>query len=63
MESGIIRSLEVKYMKAKLPYDFEADYHEMVREGADVLTNGNKTEFVRQAIQAYYNHAMREKGE
>ena len=48
-------------MKAKLPYDFEAEYHEMIREGAYILTGDNKTEFVRQAIKALHNEAMRVK--
>ena len=48
-------------MKAKLPFDLEAEYHEMVREGASVLTKGNKTQFLREAIQTYYNEAMRNK--
>ena len=47
--------------KAKLPFDIEGEYHDMVREGAVILTEGNKTQFVREAIQLLYNEAMRNK--
>ena len=49
--------------KAKFSLDFEGEYHDMVRVGSEVLTDGNKTQFLREAIQTYYNEAMRNQEE
>ena len=46
-------------MRAKLPYEVEAEYHEMIREGSQILTNGNKTQFIREAIEVYFKEAKR----
>lgn len=44
--------------KAKLPYDLELTYHEKIKELAEKLTKGNKTEVVRMAINRLYEEII-----
>lgn len=45
--------------KAKLPYDLELTYHEKVREISEKITNGNKTQVLRVAIDNLYNKVIK----
>lgn len=45
--------------KAKLPYDLELTYHEKIKEIADKLTEGNKTETVRMAIDKLHKEVIK----
>ena len=45
--------------KSKLGLDLEQEYHDKIKEGAILGTNGNKTQFVRDAIEHYYKLVKR----
>jgi len=45
--------------KAKLPYDLELSYHNKIKEIANKLTGGNKTQTVRVAIDRLYKEVIK----
>jgi len=45
--------------KAKLPYDLELIYHSKIKQIADKLTSGNKTQAVRIAIDKLFKEVVK----